>query len=1147
MFGALLGRCGGKLSPQPPFDDPPNDLDYTPKTMKDRHRSLRISGETLLTVLLLVTVFCLRCTAETGDISKRFYDRLMERGYCDTAIDYVDSLRNQPNCPKEIADELDYLAGRAYLARVKTASPAERDLFLKRSRELLLSFLEKNPDHPDAFEANAQLASVTVREGEKLLAGISDQTSDVEKTRIQQSARDIFDQAAGAFDQAENLARDQIIDLQSDDAKAHSPEANLFYGRYLDLLLNKSRLLIQKADTYPPDAPEQAELLVNAKAAFHRIYEKYQAYPGGYRAFYEEARIENRLGHTEEALAILDEISQLPMQPALYVLKTESLALFGEITRGDKKPERLMEMIRGYNGWKVTGGLPENFYTSAEGLSIHLATAQAALALLDLRQNDRETFNTVGKAVFSEKSDSAIKLMAHLDKVAFEALDFVRQQKSPLSIEAEKLIQTPALAKLLEEAPQTVPHDFSEALLRVNRSWSLFVQLNSDGAAASQDEQAKKIRAEVEQAVRLALSMSAKAESIEVDNLRLQWGTFKLLTDQTDDALIIFDFLCRHRQSFSGATKAAELSIRAMRGELRRARKQGDQEKIARLNEDILQRTDYIIKRWGEGFTEDIVPAVQDAVAIQIESAIAAGQMEKALERLNQIPEGTASWAAAKLQLGQALWNDYALRQEEGTADQASQNHLRAQAREALADGLSRRLELTSGGNESDTVSVYAALSLAQIAMSEKNAEEAIRWLSHPKIGPLTLAERSAARLFGGSAQSVPPAENEEIAEDDTEADDQHPTEEGTAETSEGGSSEPGVQAARTASSTGQTFQITALTLALRAYVQTGDFQRAEEVMASLEKFASIGQGSEERLTGIYLQLGKQLEDQLHWLRAEAVDDPKAAEEIDKLSEGFESFLDRCSTRSAGNTYQTLRWIADTFYSLGMGLLDEGKDAQMSGEQAQKAQKYFEKGGRTYLAILKKIDSDPAWTSVTTAKTIASVRLAECLQKVGRYPQALKYLLPLLTENENNLELQFTAASLYEAWGSLDKTYYIRAIQGGEPQKSGKNLIWGWNRIVTTLSRSLAKSDQYKERFYEAVVHKVRCRIAWMRTLTGAEEIKKQAVGGINELYRLAQVQPDLGGPKYRSQLDDLLKEFQTAAGEPAVGFKQPKESSADQ
>ena len=306
--------------------------------MKDRHRSLRISGEALLAVLLLVTVFCLRCAAETGDICKRFYDQLIERGYCDTAIDYVDSLRNQPNCPQQIAEELDYLAGRAYLARVKTASPAERDLFLKRSRELLQSFLEKNPDHPDAFEANAQLASVSVREGEKLLAGITDQTSDVEKIRTQQSAREIFDQAAGAFDQAENLAREQIIDLQSDEDKAHSPEANLFYGRYLDLLLNKSRLLIQKADTYPSDAPERVQLLEEAKAAFHRIYEKYQAYPGGYRAFYEEARIENRLGHPEEALAILDEISQLPMQPALYVLKTESLALFGEIALKDKNP-----------------------------------------------------------------------------------------------------------------------------------------------------------------------------------------------------------------------------------------------------------------------------------------------------------------------------------------------------------------------------------------------------------------------------------------------------------------------------------------------------------------------------------------------------------------------------------------------------------------------------------------------------------------------------------------------------------------------------------------------------------------------------------------------------------------------------------------
>lgn len=1108
--------------------------------MIERHRSLRISGGTLLTVLLLASVFCLRATADTSQICKQFYDQLMERGYYDTAIDYVDSLREQADCPKLIADELDYLAGRAFLARVKNASPSERDLYLKRSRELLSSFLEKNPNHPDAFEANAQLATISVREGEKLLAGITDQTSDVEKTRLQQSAREIFDRAGVAFDQAETLARNQIFDIQADDTKAHSPEANLFYGRFLDLLLNKSRLLAQKADTYPADAPEAAQLLEEAKGSFHQIYDKYQAYPGGYRAYFEEAQIEHRLGHTEEALAILDEIAQLPMQKALFVLKTESLALFGQIALQDKKPERMMELIRGYNGWKITGNLPDNFYISTEGLTIHLATAQAALALLDMRENDREKFNAVGKAVFTDKSDSAVKLMARLDKVAFEALDYVRQQKSPLSIEAEKLIQNPALSKLLGETTQTVPSDFADALLRVNRSWSLFVQLNSEGDAQSGTEQAKKIHNDVEQAIRWALSMSAKADPNDVDTLRLQWGTFKLLTEQTDDALIIFDFLSRHRPGFSGATKAAELSVRAMRGELRRARKAGDQEKIALLNDDILQRTDYIIKRWGEGFTENIIPAVQDAVAIQIEAAIASNQPEKAVEYLNQIPERTAPWAAAKLQLGQALWNDYALHLTDENIDLASQNKLREQASQALADGLGCRLELTSGGNEGDTVSVYGALSLAQIAMSENNAEEALKWLSHPKIGPLTLAERSAARISDGVTAEDTTAEGI-TAEGDAAAEDT--AAEGTAAAGDNtAESEPKEEPARDvqpSQSSGQTYKITALTLALRAYVLIGNFERADEVMSALEKFSSMGQGSEERLTSIYLQLGKQLEDQLHTLRAEAPNNPDAAAQIEKLSQGFESFLDRCSTRGAGNTYQTLRWIADTFYSLGTGLLSgDGQEPQPSEEDTQRAQKYFEKGGRTYLSILKKIDADPSWTTAPTAKMVVTIRLIECLQKVGRYPQAMKFLVPILTDNENNLELQFAAASLYEAWGTLDKTYFVRAIQGDEPQKSGKNLIWGWNKIVTMLNRNLGKSDQYKERFFEAVLHKVRCRLSWMRTLTGPDDKKKQAVGGINELYRLAQVQPDLGGPKFRGQLEDLLKEFQAAAGEPAVGFK---------
>lgn len=1054
-----------------------------------------------------------------------FYSALLERGYEDTAIDYLESFRGRGDCPDDMAMELDFLVGKALLARARTGSASERDVFLKQSRELLTRFLAEHPDHPQAFDASAQLAMISIREGERELAKMKDDMSDVEKMKYREAARTTFDSARGALDKALELARTRVKEIQADPEKAKSEEAMAIYGEYLNLLLDSTELIAQTAETYPENSSSWTEGLTAAKEKFNEIYQKYQMYPGGYRARFEEAKIANRLGDADSAVEILNEISALPNQRALYVLKTEALELFGQITLRAKKPERLIELIRNFNGWKNVNVLPPNYYLSTEGLQIHLHIGQAALALYELRENDRKTFNAAGKAVFADGGDSSAKLMARLDKVAFEAFDFVYQQKSPLSLEAENFLKNPLFSEQTAKATSDKPVDFVEAQQRVNRSWADFVQANLAAAEAlSADAQVdaskrkKEAQNQTEQNFRWAFALATRKTDPEaLDALRLQWATLKLLADQNEDAEILTDFLLYRRPGFDGATKAAEIGLKAIRNLHRQARKRGaGADEMAQIDEQIARKTDYIIKRWGENMTGNMLPVVQEAVMVRMETAIAGGDREKARSFLDRIPNDSPQRAVADIQLGQTLWADY-LEQSadrENPADPAKLAEELASANASLEQGLSKRLSATNGGASDDMTSVYAALSLAQIAMTEGRPADALKWLSHPNIGPMTIAEKQALRLAREDAAATDNASETDSAE---------------------GAADTGAADTETADSgMSDSFQLTALTLALRTLVALGDFERAEATMGKLETFVAKGQGSQQRLTGVYLQLGKQLEDQIRALRRAAAEDPAKAEELTSVSEGFENFLERISQRKEGNTYLTLRWVGDTFYSMGTGLVSDGTESEADG---QKAKKYFERAGRTYHGILKRIDSEPEWAPNEGAKTLVTIRLAECLAQVGRYPQAMKFLVPLLTANENSLDLQFTAAELYESWGKLDKTYFVRAIQGGEPKENGKNLVWGWNRIITLLSRNIDKGDLYMTRFYDAVLSKMECRRLWIATLTTPADIKKQATGGVNELIRLRKVQPDLGGAETFKKLEEYLRNFQTAAGENPTGF----------
>ncbi|MDO5565731.1 MAG: hypothetical protein Q4G59_03670, partial [Planctomycetia bacterium] len=639
----------------------------------------------------------------------------------------------------------------------------------------------------------------------------------------------------------------------------------------------------------------------------------------------------------------------------------------------------------------------------------------------------------------------------------------------------------------------SLANNFEEASQAAQQQWLALIDESqgSDKKSGNTDPSEEKMN-EVGQLFRHAIRLAdSSVPADKINQLRFQWASLCFLGKRYEEAAVLTDCLCRVPE-FTNAPKAARIALFSLRQLHAKAKESGaKKETFDAIDQQVEQLVQFIDKRWGQSPTGETASVVQDAIVVQIDTAIAAGDVARAEKLLSQVPDSAAR-IAAQLQLGISLWNAYTKSIAEKSGDSTKEDALAKEflqkSRTNLEAALKQKLSRSEGQGE-DYFTVYSVLSLAQILLTQGHAAEALNWLSHPVVGPLNIVEHSlgTAKEAGSSAVDNPFAEGN--------------------------------------------FQMAVLVVALRCRVELAQYAEAQKIMQLLESPSS---GQNDKLLAVYIQLGRQLEQQLRETsQAAKAGNPEMEKRVKEISTGFEQFLDRISAQGSENTYATLRWVGDTFLSLARGIAGAMTDIP------KEALNYYTKAGRTYQTILKQIAASPDWAKNANAKLTTSVRLIECLRGTGRYEAAIRVLAPLLKENENNLDLQIEGARIYQDRGRLDKEFYVTAIVGGERQSNGQNLLWGWNRVITRLARGMNRDQRYKDLFYDACLNKLVCRYLYSRRLTDKDEIVKHAKEGESEILRLYQTYPDLGGPASRRKLEDHLKRLRQQQGiENPQGFE---------
>ncbi len=432
-----------------------------------------------------------------------------------------------------------------------------------------------------------------------------------------------------------------------------------------------------------------------------------------------------------------------------------------------------------------------------------------------------------------------------------------------------------------------------------------------------------------------------------------------------------------------------------------------------------------------------------------------------------------------ELQLGSAMWARYLELSQ--SADPASPVGAAAQLKASAMNYLRSGFEKARQERPLSDAAAAAGLYLVQAHLNEEKYDAAIRLLEDKQVGPLTLV-----------ANKHPAASRPQYA-------------------------------------------IEASKAALRAYVLASppQAQKAVEVMRSLENAVNQAGGNDAQLTQIYLGLGVTLEKQLEALRQ-----ADRAADVDRVAAAFAQFLEKIAANQAEANWPTRVWIAQTYYKMAGGdaLLD-GPTAPRLGDTARG---YLAKSRDAYQQLLEQAAKNPQFAPNGNSVLAAKMQLGECYRALGQYKQALDTFSDILKAKESSLSVQRAAAYAYQQRGQAGNAQWLeRAIHGGYKLRStGDNRIWGWLKISQVASRAARADEKYRDTFYEARANVARCRyLAAMKQSGAARE--QDLARAKQSIQSLAQLYPDLGGERWRSEFDSLLKQIQTAAGDQPAGLRE--------
>jgi hypothetical protein len=801
--------------------------------------------------------------ARAGEPYIEFLDGLRQRGYLDTTLEYLESLRDDPNCPTEIKEIVPFEKAATLLTMARGTSITNPDV-QKRQLEQALGYLDEftktSPNHPRAGEANTEKAGILLGQVRVEVWQSRSPGNFENRAEFQQRARELVKQARAIYQTAHDQHKGRwegfpkFID-ELEDPKLYD-ERRQAEIKYIVGQLDLANCTYEEAQTFDKDSAEYGAKLRDAAGQYELIHTRYRSQLGGLYARLWQGKCYEEQGDIQRAIGIYNELLEHPGTSPAMVQLQDQVRHFKLICLNHEKRKDFQLVIDQAGEW-LQGARGRKKYTNV-GIGIQWEQALAYEALASLRETPE------GDA--KRYLNSALALVRTIGKFPGQYKDLATFKERDLQL---KLRGGEALSD---------PDDFETAYslaqdMVTKKTKPLQDAIDSAKSAEEKEKARQDLQIHIDEATRLlqiALRLADSGTDVaDVNRARYYLGYMYYLGRQSYEAAILTSFVARNYGD-ENPVQAQDSAYMAMAAYVQAFNENG------RLKRKADQRVDVAQMREVAEFLIDKWPASDRAMDARDQLGRVYRMLddyEQAAHWFSQIPANAARYTEAQTLAGQAYWSAYVLSAARDEAERPTQEQLTewmVAAEKHLQTGIDRGEKETPAATPASDELIAAKVSLVQILVSQQNYQRGVDLLikdPHAVIGAIQVEDEAKRPADAGSVKSV-------------------------------------------------SFASLAYQLLLRCYVGLGN-EHLDDARATMNRLEKIGGGGGAALTEIYRQLGDELKQELAQLKAAG-----KVEQFNQVRSSFETFLDDLFKRK-DQTVNSLTWIGETNYGLAQGSSDD--------------------------------------------------------------------------------------------------------------------------------------------------------------------------------------------------------------------------------
>lgn len=646
---------------------------------------------------------------------QEFVHGLLQKGYSDVALDYLDSLEGHPNLPPQFRETLDLERCNCYLVWARATTDAKLvEQRQGQAQAYLDKFLKEHPKDPRAATAISFWGDVALQRGQQLLAQARRADDKAQRNELIGQARTAMAEAGRQLGEAAALFSSWVKQLPAASADDTPQKSKSSAATRQEVELGAAEVNFKLAlvyfhiaQTYEDiDEEKRADLLKKAAFRFDQIYQDLRNTTSQACLFAHlwHARTLDELGDSTTAQEIYEEV--LAGAPESDRGARELAPLYAETgffqlrPLAKKKPEEFLEQagkwLQSHKAWRRMPGY--------QGLALEMAKIQMGLA--QKASGERRT----------KLMEQAVAILGSVAKTPSE----YQEEAAFLRRRAQEKSSGSAGNAGVEEC-----FTLGDAALNA-KQWAEAQENYAKALKLATDAKDQKLVASARQ--RLARARYNQAAALRE-------------AGKLEEALKAAFDLAHGDPADPTVSRAALLALSSASGIYRKA---DDKDAAAAQVEKVAE---FMVKNWARR------PEADDARITQAQLRLRKGDIEGAHARIREVTADSPRYPLALYIQGRDIhWKAYLDEKgkEEAARDVQRMNASRDQAQKCLQEAVDRLSKgIRAGAGDADTQLIESQLLLAEMFMEGKQYGQAvtlldplvarIKSLKPRSIDPLTL------------------------------------------------------------------------------------------------------------------------------------------------------------------------------------------------------------------------------------------------------------------------------------------------------------------------------------------------------------------------------------------------------------------------